>query len=214
MVTQRVSLFDRYLLIHSQTLTESSRIPFNTNLSTILEAPFKANPLEPSASRYFRFCVPDEWYRRSRSRSSSTASFEPSEDTVKRLASLQESEEEGEDEGADSGTAKLGQSSSAGASSSIKPFIPPNDWRSSLSQNRLSSMFESWIRPTSPVAGLSSPERKTVSEPKPMTKLASSSSGTTTVSDLEGVEYTEFEQMLVCTLALRTCSQNTNVTVG
>ena len=117
---------------------------------------------------------------------------------MRRLASLQESEEEGEEENADSGTAKLGQSSSPSASASVKPFVPPNDWRSSISQNRLSSMFDSWMRPSSPVVGISSPERKLVSEPKPMLpKVASSPTGITPLGDLEGTEYTEFEQLLV-----------------
>ena len=79
-------------------LSGSTRIPFDTALSTVLEAPFQPNPIGAAASRSFRFCVPDEWYRRSKSRSVSSTSSDVSQDTIRRLADLEESEEE-DDEG-------------------------------------------------------------------------------------------------------------------
>ena len=52
----------------------------------------------------FRFCVPDEWYRRSRSRNLSSASFETSEATIKQLEALQESDEDEDDEAEEEGS--------------------------------------------------------------------------------------------------------------
>lgn len=47
------------------------------------------------------------------------------------------------------------------------------DWRASISQNRFSSIFESWIRPTSPEVptGTIPAKEKTVSEPKLVAQL-------------------------------------------
>ena len=76
---------------------ESTRLPFETALSAALENPVAANPIGPAASRSFRFCVPDEWYRRSKSRSVSSTSSDVSQDTIRRLADLEEEEEDEED---------------------------------------------------------------------------------------------------------------------
>lgn len=131
----------------------------------ILEAPYTPDPYSNSGMRSFRLCVPDEWYRRSKSRSSSATPLKPSEDTLRHLARLEESEEESED---GEGTAKMTdplnptQVSSLPSSASITSISASSGWRSSISQNRLSSLFESWVGPSS--AG-SSPDRKTVSDP-------------------------------------------------
>ena len=46
-------------------------------------------------AKEFRFCVPDEWYRRPNSRVPSVA---PSESTLRRLSDLEAEEEEGDRE--------------------------------------------------------------------------------------------------------------------
>ncbi|KZT71430.1 FH2-domain-containing protein [Daedalea quercina L-15889] len=145
---------------------KSSRLPFTSAMSSILESPYTPNPFVSSpstASRSFRFCVPDEWYRRSKSRQVSTTSTEPSEDTIRRLADLEELDESDEAEG----TAK--QKDLAQPEAPASPtFSMTTDWRASISQNRFSSMFESWIRPTSPEipVGATAAKEKIVSEPK------------------------------------------------
>lgn len=143
-----------------------------------------------TAIRSFRCCVPDEWYRRSKSRSTSSASYEPSEDTVRRLASLEESDEESEE---GDGTAKLKESS---PSPSKSTFSAPNDWRGSLSQSRLSTMFDSWIHPTAVVDPPSTPEKKVVSEPKLVEHKTGGSPGSP-VPNPDDPEAAEFERMLV-----------------
>ncbi len=162
-----------------------------------------------SASRSFRICVPEEWYRRSRSRSSSSASLAPSEDTVRRLEDLQESEDEGEE---GDGTAKqkdLGLSTSEIEPGNSQVFTSPSDWRNSISQNRLSSIFESWIHPTATgtTNHVTSPEKKAVSEPKLVPQRPSSGpsaavpSGTQAPqSDRDTVDSSEFEEMLVSSM--------------
>lgn len=154
---------------------------------------------------------------------------------MRRLAALQESDEESnEDEG--DGTAKLkGNEAAAQAKAqqeqqqqqqqqpqSIARQTNSGDWRNSLSQNRLSSFFEGWLRPTSPTgvsggaAGGASnrnsaiylPEaRKSVSEPILMAQTtggASSAAGSETPSGegLDPAESADFEAMLVCVLLL------------
>lgn len=159
--------------------------------------------LTPSANakRFFRFSVPDEWYRRSRPRSTSSVSLEPSESTIKENQDMETSEEEGD------GTAKQANASA------VSDVSPPSktkstDWRQSLSQARLSSVFESWLRlstPTSPTspprpAKNFMPERMSVSEPKLMERTSKDVN-----SHLSHVNATEvdldmgdFDQMLVC----------------
>ena len=167
----------------------------------------KPAPQAFSASRYLRICVPDEWYRRSRSRSNSTASYEPSEDTVKRLADLQESDEE------EDGTAKLKDpTQSLPALSTSTRFTGPSDWRNSIAQNRLSSLFDSWIHssPSSSAADFST-EKKTGSEPRLIqhytgVSISGENVDTGETADENGsVGAQEFEEMLV------SCGANTQV---
>ncbi|CAK5262775.1 unnamed protein product [Mycena citricolor] len=116
--------------------TKATKLPGSSIMYRIVRTPFTANPLSSSATRSFRLCVPDEWYRRSKSRSVSGASIEPSESTIRRLASLQEQEEE--DEGEDQeGTAKLTDTVVSPRSSSAEEPAP---------SNRLSMMFDGWLR--------------------------------------------------------------------
>lgn len=198
----------RLVVAHSKGTTDenesgSYRVPFDTAVSTVIESPFKPTPPAFSASRHLRVCVPDEWYRRSRSRSNSTISYEPSEDTVKRLADLQESDDE-TDEG--DGTARLKSSTQTPVTPSTSArFTAPSDWRNSIAQNRLSNIFDSWIHSSSPTNSTADlpPEKKTVSEPKLILRNIGESSigqpidvkeNTTEDPDLD---VQEFEEMLV-----------------
>ena len=152
------------------------------------------------ARRCFRFSVPDEWYRRSRPRSTSSMSLEPSESTIKAVQEMEASEEEEE-----SGTAKqipARPASIVSLSSSAK--TSSTEWRQSLSQARLSSVFDSWLRsPTSTpprVAKVSTPERMSVSEPKLMDRTYGDTDSQTSQDDSgeESLDTDEFEQLLVC----------------
>lgn len=174
---------------------ESTRLSSDASMSDVIERPTKSNPFGSSAIRSFRICIPDEWFRRSKSRSTSSASssYAPSEDTVRRLESLQESDEESEEEG---GTAKMKESSPSPSKSS---FVAPNDWRSSISQSRLSSMFDSWMHPTTSADPPSTPEKKVVSEPKLLESRSSDQVDHSTPSHGNDAD-SEFEQMLVRSL--------------
>ncbi|KAG6910997.1 hypothetical protein DXG01_006051 [Tephrocybe rancida] len=141
---------------------KSSRLSTSSLLHTIIAFPFSPNPLTRAARRTFRVCVPDEWYRRSKSRNVSNASLEPSDSTIRRLAALQESEEEDEDEG----TAKMN------ASQDSVTHIATPERKGSISQNRLSNLFDGWLRPASPTSPTRNStfsladNRKSVSEPR------------------------------------------------
>ena len=185
---------------YSCATTESTRIPFDTEFSPILETPLAPNPIGASASRSFRFCVPDEWYRRSKSRTVSSTS-NVSQDTIRRLADLEEEEGDDEDELDQEGTAKL---KSLEASTTSEPgsggFKAPMDWRGSISQNRFSSILDSWIRPQSPVNERpSTPTPKVVSEPKLVEHKTGDSVSSTTNPEHASVDADAFEQMLVRT---------------
>lgn len=66
-------------------------------------------------------------------------SITPSQDTIRRLASLQESDEEDEEEG--EGTAKISNNTSKAT-----PAIAPSaEMKNSVSANRLSSLFGGWL---------------------------------------------------------------------
>jgi diaphanous 1 len=119
------------------------------------------------ARRFFRFSVPDEWYRRSRSRPTSSLSLDQSEFSTEASLDVGTSEEEDGD-----GTAKQHRANAVSdASPPSKVKSESADWRQSLSQGRLSSVFESWLRPSTPTsptrtANNFTPERMSVSEPK------------------------------------------------
>ena len=111
--------------------------------------------------------MPDEWYRRSKSRNVSSSSTLPSQDTIRRLAALQEDDEEEDEE---EGTAKIGQAAT--------PTHSPKssgDWKGSMSQQRLSSMFDGWLGGNNRNSVVFSPEnnRKSVSEPRLMERQPS-----------------------------------------
>jgi diaphanous 1 len=103
------------------------------------------------------------------------------------------------------GTAKQARSSA------VSDISPPSkaksesaDWRQSLSQGRLSSVFESWLRPSTPTSPTRAsknftPERMSVSEPKLLERTGEDvASHTSHVDSAEGdLDLDDFEQMLV-----------------
>jgi len=118
-----------------------------------------------------------------------------SESTIKRLAALEEFEEDADD---DEGTLKrhhprphlhsLAQSSSP-------------DWRTTLSPNRLSNLFDGWIRPSPPVSptrisAIFVPDKKNVSEPK---LLEHQAMNTSVPSDAgyDDLDIADFQKMVV-----------------
>lgn len=183
------------------TLPESTRLPATSLIYEILGFPFSPNPFGSSGHRIFRFCIPDEWYRRTSSRVVSTAGSEPSEATLRRLAALQESDEEDEDEE----TTKL----AGKAESHLRhpTAAQTMEQRGLVTQGRLSSMFEGWLRPTSPTTArhstvFISENKKSVSEPRLvefLTENMQDGNQTTASADEENLDDfdTAFESMLV-----------------
>lgn len=146
-------------------LPGTTRLPATSLIYEILGSPFSPNPFGSLGHRIFRFCIPDEWYRRTNSRIAPTAGSELSEATLRRLAALQESDEEDEDEG----TTKL----DGKAESHLRhpTATQTMEQRGLVTQGRLSSMFEGWLRPTSPTTArhstvFISDNKKSVSEPR------------------------------------------------
>jgi diaphanous 1 len=152
------------------------------------------------------FCVPDEWYRRSKFRVVPAISHEPTEETIKRLADLRDKEaEEEEEEDAEAGTAKQkdGPYSPPSASSPLQSFNSGTEWRGTVAQRRLSSMFDGWkAPPETPTTTTTSPDRKSVSEPMLIDQmrgngLAKSSGSESTESSDSELDSGDFEEMLV-----------------
>lgn len=183
-----VSAVSLYLLL-SNFISGPTRLSPLLGFSKTLEAAQKKSPIQPPS---YRFCVPDEWYRRSRTRTLSSGSLTPSEATIRRLADLEESEEEDEEESAEGeGTAKA-----QATANQSPPSSPPKsgDWRGTFSQARLSTMFEGWL-PTSPtpVTPVESPAQNkrtsvNVSEPTPVQAESVES---------DSDDLSEFEEMMV-----------------
>lgn len=172
---------------------ESSKLHMSLPMHPILVSAYSPNPFSSSAKRVFKFCVPDEWYRRSKSRKTSATSFEPSDSTIKRLASLQEAE----DEDGDEGTAKL---RGVASSETHQSAALTTDRRGLITQNSSSN----WFRPVSPasptrsVAFTGADIRKSVSEPIHLdlvaeNGLANANSG----EGLDDVDDADFERILV-----------------
>lgn len=164
----------------------------------IVMSSFVSNPFSARAHRSFQFCIPDEWYRRSKRRNVTNSSLQPSESTIKQLVALQESDDTADEEG----TARFQTAAShiSSASAAVRPVSP--DWRSSISQARLSSLFDVWKRPVSPTSPHRPgfiPEKKIVSEPR----LVEHHSGSSLLTDDEVTEVdqrfdsADFEKMLV-----------------
>jgi len=178
-----------FVLPSSNSIPGPIRLSSSVEFSKTLEAAQRESPANTPS---YRFCVPDEWYRRSRTRTLSSGSLAPSDATIKRLADLQESEEEDEEESAEGeGTAKAQVAVNQSPTSS-----PPKsgDWRGTLSQARLSTMFEGWLpsSPTSAAPAESPAQNKrtsvSVSEPIPLQAESAES---------DSDDLNEFEEMMV-----------------
>lgn len=184
----------------TKSLLEFSRLPSSTLVSNVIETPFLSNPLCSSARRSFRFCIPDEWFRRPKSRPVTSTSLESSESKVEQLADLEKSEEKDESTD-DEGTAK--QQKVVQTPRPHNEEHNPPDWRSSLSQGRLSNLFDGLLgNPPSTSFKISAPERVNVSEPKLVehhtgSSGAGNSSGYSEESGTEEPDSMEFERMLV-----------------
>jgi diaphanous 1 len=132
-------------------------------------------------------------------------SVEPSQSTIKAVQDMEASEEEEENAG---GTAKqipARPASKVSVSSSAKTSSSSMEWRQSLSQARLSSVFDSWLHSstsTSPprVTKVSTPERMSVSEPMLMGRTNGDADSQTSEDDSgdDSLDADEFEQLLVC----------------
>lgn len=171
-------------------LLESTRLELDSPLSPILEASSDTSAADPST---FTFCVPDEWYRRPTSRTSSMA---PSESTLRRLSELEAIHDE------DEGTAKQGKQSSPQPSSyspSESKKSPSPDSSGTFSSRRFSSLFDGWLGSnanTSSVGHEEEPERKRPIVSEPVSLIKSDSSGSDTEAE-QSVDEDDFEHMIV-----------------
>ncbi|KAL5527808.1 hypothetical protein ACEPAG_6609 [Sanghuangporus baumii] len=154
-----------------------TRLSSDTELFTIL-----------AESKQYRFCVPDEWYRRPNSR---VPSMSPSEATLRRLSDMEAEEAEGE------GTAKQKPTApSSPTSPTVKPRSGSPDSAGTFSSKRFSSIFDGWLSPTSAPSSQEEAEenrRPTVSEPLAVEKRLPS------VSDSESelsCDEEDFERMI------------------
>jgi diaphanous 1 len=155
------------------------------------------------ARRFFRFSVPEEWYRRSRPRPTSSLSLDQSESSTEASHDMGTSEEDGDGDG--DGTAKQSRASAVSDTSPLSKVKSDSaDWRQSLSQGRLSSVFESWLRPSTPTSPTRTtknftPERMSVSEPKLLERTGESDASDTNNVDAveDDLDMGNFEQMLV-----------------
>jgi hypothetical protein len=190
---QKVSSEERIpYVILKVTYVEFETLPTSSLISNIIEYPFAPNPFTTSARRQFRFCVPDEWYRRTKSRNlRSSSSIQPSESTIRRLASLEESNEE------DEGTARVRETSNVENALATKPASPR-----SVSQNRLSSIFDNWLRPAgNNSSAIFTPDGKSVSEPKlvqDQIMIGVPNHNEQEQAETEAFDSAGFEQMVVC----------------
>lgn len=170
-------------------LPGTTRLSPSVDFSEMLEAARKGSP---TTTPIYRFCVPDEWYRRSRTRTLSTGSLTPSEATIKRLADLEESEEEDEEESAEGeGTAKA---QAVGPQSPASSPRKSGDWKGTFSQARLSTMFEGWLpsspTPAAPVESSTQKKRTSVSVSDPIPVRAE-------IAEYDSDDLSEFEEMMV-----------------
>lgn len=121
-------------------------------------------PCSSSATRRFRFCVPDEWYRRttSISRSLSSSSLDEGESTIRDHTRM---DDDGESDKED--TAKVVERPQHPSVESIFTS-PPSPPLPDASKNRLSTLFDSWLHsppPASSPTTSSGRDSRHVSEP-------------------------------------------------
>lgn len=155
----------------------------STRLSNDEALSFRLQNTPPSVS--YRFCVPDEWYRRPSRIAPSKSSFKPTEETLKRLSELDDDDSEGEN------TAKQKRN---GNGASV-PNSPVTDSSASpgssgtFSSARLSTMFGSWLGSSSSQDLMNEEERCLVSEPIVMDNNGRGPGGS--------VDEDDFERMIV-----------------
>lgn len=169
------------------------RLDSSVAVSQVIDAPFGPNtfPSRTRVNRIIRICVPDEWYRRSKSRLSSAAL--DNNDTLK--AGNRDSAGDDEEEGG--GTAKQNNVASVSTSKSADP----------RQANRLSSIFDGWlpggVTPASPaLANAVAGDRSSfnVSKPVPVLEPQKTGLGMSMSDESEGDEandVADFERMLV-----------------
>jgi diaphanous 1 len=169
------------------------RLESSAVVSQVIDEPFGPNtfPSKTQVNRIIRICVPDEWYRRSKSRLSSAAL--DNNDTLKASnhGGIDDDEEEG-------GTAKQNNAPSVSTCKSADP----------RQANRLSSIFDSWlpgggVTPAPPaLANAVAGDRSSinVSKPVPVLEPQKTGLGVSMSDESEGDEANDavdFERMLV-----------------
>ena len=167
-------------------------------LYDVLAFPHHANPFTRKAKRKFRFCVPEEWYRRPGDRNAPSRA-DKGLTVTDGHSSLSNNDSEGE------GTAKAIKSAQPVAPSSVKEAT---EKRISATQNRLSSMITGFLLPSPPTtsftpdnAVVSTNKLKTVSEPVLLEQQHTGNSVRTVDEDgssIEDIDVDAFEAMLVC----------------
>jgi diaphanous 1 len=180
-------------------------VPDTANVSKLNETPYTPNPFRTSATRRLQFCVPDEWFRRSKFRVAPSLAHQPSEETIKQLANLDEME--AVDEGEGTAKQKDAPRSPPAVSSPIQSFNPGTEWRGTVAQRRLSSLFETW-KGSGDAGGSGTMGKKTVSEPQLLSLGANGATSGSHSSDAEDsseseLDPTEFEEMLASPSVLR-----------
>lgn len=172
-------------------------------MSSIVEQPVRPMPFPSKmpATRTIRICVPDEWYRRSKSRSLSLTPIE-SGGTLSETSS-----QTGTEEDESGGTAKQ------------KPKVPETSVRYQTQQSRRFSLFDGWGSISSPPpssAALASAlpgDRSSISVSAPVASLQPQSTGLGIAFEEESelseeVVATEFERMMVRILTQTSCYTN------
>jgi diaphanous 1 len=134
---------------------------------------YATNPFTQKAKRTFRFCIPDEWFRRPDDRRGRDGNREI--DNASALEDANDSEGEG--------TAKAIQQPPKGTIE-----------KDSVPQSTLSSMLTGFLRPMPPDAGALASKRKTVSEPVLLEHRTGSSIQSSKDVDIDS---DAFEAMLV-----------------
>ncbi|KAF8443028.1 hypothetical protein L210DRAFT_3153707 [Boletus edulis BED1] len=132
----------------------------------------------------FRFCVPDQWFRR-KPRSTSTQS----------RSTTDSSAEEGESTAKQS---KLSAGSSMAFQTAPIPGSP--EWRGSVAQSRLTSLLACWSQPapaaTSAVVATPTGSRKSVSEPLLVQQNTGGSFSTEEIVNSSDFDLEEFERCI------------------
>ncbi|KAG8831474.1 hypothetical protein FRC18_006477, partial [Serendipita sp. 400] len=130
----------------------TTRISSDANVSHIVETPLRPSPFPAnmSARRIIRFCVPDEWYRRSKSRSLSLTPIDMGESSTESSSINEEDDESG---GTEKQRPKLGMSAIP---------ISPQTTGSGLMKR-----FSIWSVPPSSTALASVSSQPDIKQPEP-----------------------------------------------